>query len=99
MPPWHSTGPPIWPVGEAWDGTDTIRTPSNTVFDALIAYARDRWHVEPAKVFDNLDPNVQDRLKSYDAQAGEVLNKFERLLLAVTKRQLAEIRVLIKGLT
>ena len=43
-----------------------------------------------AKVFDNLDPNVQDRLKSYDAQAGEVLNKFERLLLAVTKRQLAE---------
>ncbi|MCR4511750.1 SNF2-related protein [Aeromicrobium sp. 50.2.37] len=43
-----------------------------------------------AKVFDNLDPNVQDRLKSYDAQSGEVLNKFERLLLAVTKRQLAE---------
>ena len=43
-----------------------------------------------AKVFDNLDPNVQDRLKSYDAQSGEVLNKFERLLLAVTKRQLAD---------
>lgn len=42
-----------------------------------------------AKVFDNLDPNVQDRLKSYDSQSGEVLNKFERLLLAVTKRQLA----------
>ena len=42
-----------------------------------------------AKVFDNLDPNVQDRLKSYDAQSGEVLNKFERLLLAVTQRQLA----------
>lgn len=41
-----------------------------------------------AKVFDNLDPNVQDRLKSYDAQSGEVLNKFERLLLAVTRRQL-----------
>jgi len=41
-----------------------------------------------AKVFDNLDPNVQDRLKTYDAQSGEVLNKFERLLLAVTKRQL-----------
>ena len=29
-------------------------------------------------------PHVQDRLKSYDAQSGEVLNKFERLLLAVT---------------
>lgn len=43
-----------------------------------------------AKVFDNLDPNVQDRLKSYDTQSGEVLNKFERLLLAVTRRQLAD---------
>ena len=43
-----------------------------------------------AKVFDNLDPNVQDRLKSYDTQSGEVLNKFERLLLAVTKWQLAD---------
>lgn len=42
-----------------------------------------------AKVFDNLDPNVQDRLKSYDTQSGEVLNKFERLLLEVTRRQLA----------
>ena len=42
-----------------------------------------------AKVFDNLDPNVQDRLKSYDAESGEVLNKFERLLLAITKHQLA----------
>ena len=41
-----------------------------------------------AKVFDNLDPHVQDRLKAYDAQSGEVLNKFERLLLAVTKHQL-----------
>lgn len=42
------------------------------------------------KVFDNLDPNVQDRLKSYDAQSGEVLNKFERLLLAVTQYQLSD---------
>ncbi|MBS3956200.1 MAG: DEAD/DEAH box helicase family protein [Clostridiales bacterium] len=41
-----------------------------------------------AKVFDNLDPNVQDRLKAYDSQSGEVLNKFERLLLSVTKLQL-----------
>lgn len=38
-----------------------------------------------AKVFDTLDPHVQDRLKAYDTQSGEVLNKFERLLLAVTK--------------
>ena len=43
-----------------------------------------------SKVFDNLDPNVQDRLKSYDAQSSDVLNKFERLLLAVTKRELAQ---------
>lgn len=42
-----------------------------------------------AKVFDNLDPNVQDRLKAYDAQSDEVLNKFERLLLAVTQHELA----------
>lgn len=41
-----------------------------------------------AKVFDNLDPHVQDRLKAYDAQSGEVLNKFERLLLAVTRHEL-----------
>lgn len=41
-----------------------------------------------AKVFDNLDPHVQDRLKAYDTQSGEVLNKFERLLLAVTRHQL-----------
>lgn len=44
-----------------------------------------------AKVFDNLDPNVQDRLKSYDAQSDEVLNKFERLLLAITKYQLDDV--------
>ncbi|WP_375399955.1 SNF2-related protein [uncultured Amnibacterium sp.] len=42
-----------------------------------------------AKVFDNLDPHVQDRLKAYDTQSGEVLNKFERLLLAVTQHELA----------
>ena len=42
-----------------------------------------------AKVFDNLDPHVQDRLKAYDAQTGETLNAFERLLLAVTRHELA----------
>ena len=31
-------------VGETWDGTDTVRTPSNTLFDALISYDRGRWH-------------------------------------------------------
>ena len=43
-----------------------------------------------AKVFDNLDPHVQDRLKAYDTQSGEVLNKFERLLLGVTRHELAD---------
>jgi len=42
-----------------------------------------------SKVFDNLDPNVQDKLKAYDSQSSDVLNKFERLLLAVTVRELA----------
>lgn len=37
-----------------------------------------------AKVFDNLDPKVRDKLKSYDAQTGVVLNAFERLLIQVT---------------
>lgn len=41
-----------------------------------------------SKVFDNLDPHVQDRLKAYDTESGEVLNKFERLLLAVTRHEL-----------
>lgn len=44
-----------------------------------------------AKVFDNLDPNVQDRLKQYDKQSDEVLNKFERLLLNVTQHQLRDV--------
>ena len=41
-------------VGETWDGTDTVRTPSNTLFDALIAYTRDRWSlaINASNVFD-----------------------------------------------
>lgn len=49
-----------------------------------------------AKVFDNLDPHVQDRLKAYDAQSDEVLNKFERLLLGVSRHELAE-RAVFEG--
>lgn len=41
-----------------------------------------------AKVFDNLDPTVQDRLRTYDEDSGVVLNTFERLLLSVTKFEL-----------
>lgn len=43
-----------------------------------------------AKVFYSLDPHVQDRLKAYDSQSGDVLNKFERLLLEVTKHELEQ---------
>lgn len=66
----------------------------NEAFEQLEAeYAEDisrEMSAAKARVFDNLDPNVQDRLKAYDSQSGEVLNKFERLLLAVTKRELRE---------
>ena len=41
-----------------------------------------------AKVFDSLDPHVQDRLKAYDSQSVDALNKFERLLLDLTKHEL-----------
>ncbi|MDU6251409.1 MAG: helicase-related protein, partial [Cutibacterium avidum] len=44
-----------------------------------------------AKVFDNLDPKVRDKLKSYDAQTGVVLNAFERLLIRVTHHELEDL--------
>lgn len=44
-----------------------------------------------AKVFDNLDPKVRDKLQSYDAQTGVVLNAFERLLIDVTRHELGNI--------
>lgn len=40
------------------------------------------------KVFNNLDPHVQDRLKTYDRDSNRVLNRFEQLLLAVTRYSL-----------
>lgn len=40
------------------------------------------------KVFDNLDPQVQDRLRSYDEQSEVVLNQFERLFLDLTQYEL-----------
>lgn len=43
------------------------------------------------KVFNNLDPHVQDRLQTYDANSGRVLNRFERLLLAVTRHELRDV--------
>lgn len=58
-------------------------------FDALDRrYARDiskEMASTRDKVFNNLDPHVQDRLKTYDRESGRMLNRFERLLLAVTR--------------
>lgn len=64
----------------------------NAAFDELESqYAveiNDEMQRARARVFDNLDPNVQDKLKNYDAQTGVVLNAFERLLIKVTRREL-----------
>ncbi|VZH85100.1 hypothetical protein FRC0190_01085 [Corynebacterium rouxii] len=46
-------------------------------------------------MFDNLDPSVRDRLKSYDEQSGEVLNKFEQLLLMLTINRLQNMQILM----
>lgn len=64
----------------------------NAAFDELEAQFAEEITEEMdrarAKVFDNLDPTVQDRLRAYDEDSGVVLNTFERLLLAVTKFEL-----------
>lgn len=66
-----------------------------TAFDALekrfASEISNEMASAKAKVFDNLDPHVQDRLKAYDSQSGDMLNKFERLLLAITKHQLKNV--------
>lgn len=67
-------------------------TEINAAFDELesqyAAEINDEMQKARARVFDNLDPNVQDKLKNYDAQADVVLNAFERLLIKVTRREL-----------
>ncbi len=39
-------------------------------------------------IFEGLDPRVQDRLRTFDNETGAVLNRFERLFLAVTRHEL-----------
>ena len=94
-------------LGAIEDGLDFERIISDILtrcrtaseIEAAFAELEERYSTEiseemasaKAKVFDNLDPHVQDRLKAYDAQSGEVLNRFERLLLEVTKGQLADL--------
>lgn len=64
----------------------------NAAFDELESqYAteiNDEMQRARARVFDNLDPNVQDKLKNYDAQTDVILNAFERLLIKVTRCEL-----------
>jgi len=64
----------------------------NDAFDELEAQFAEEISQEMesarTKVFDHLDPTVQDRLKTYDEESGDVLNTFERLLLAVTRFEL-----------
>ena len=94
-------------LGAIEDGLDFERMISDILtrcrtageIEAAFADLEERYSTEiseemanaKAKVFDNLDPHVQDRLKAYDAQSGEVLNRFERLLLELTKSQLVEV--------
>lgn len=65
----------------------------NAAFDELesqyAAEINDEMQRARARVFDNLDPNVQDKLKNYDAQTDVILNAFERLLIKVTRCELA----------
>ncbi|PLW00827.1 DNA helicase [Corynebacterium ulcerans] len=49
------------------------------------------------RVFDNLDPSVRDKLKSYDKQTGIVLNAFERLLIALTIYELNDYAAFADG--
>lgn len=64
----------------------------NDAFDELesqyAAEINDEMQRARARVFDNLDPNVQDKLKNYDAQTDVILNAFERLLIKVTRHEL-----------
>lgn len=64
----------------------------DAAFDELesqyAAEINDEMQRARARVFDNLDPNVQDKLKNYDAQTDAVLNAFERLLIKVTRCEL-----------
>lgn len=64
----------------------------NAAFDELesqyAAEINDEMQRARARVFDNLDPNVQDKLKNYDAQTDVILNAFERLLIKVTRHEL-----------
>ena len=41
--PGFSAGAGVRYVGASWDGTDSLKTPSTTLFDAMLGYTRDNW--------------------------------------------------------
>lgn len=41
-----------------------------------------------ARIFDGLDPNVQDRFRRYSEQATEAFNSFERMFIGLTRYEL-----------
>ncbi|HET8848480.1 MAG TPA: TonB-dependent siderophore receptor [Marinobacter sp.] len=43
--PGLSAGAGVRYLGETWDGADNVRTPSETLIDAMIAYGRGNWEV------------------------------------------------------
>ena len=43
-----------------------------------------------AKIFEGLDPHVQDRFKRYDEQAEEAFNSFERMFMGLTRYELRD---------
>lgn len=44
-----------------------------------------------ARVFDGLDPNVQDRFRRYSEQAADAFNSFERMFMGLTRYKLQNI--------
>ena len=43
-----------------------------------------------AKIFDGLDPHVQDRFRRYNDQASEAFNSFERMFMGLTRYELRD---------
>ena len=41
--PGFSVGAGVRYVGASWDGTDSLKTPSTTLFDAMLGYAYQDW--------------------------------------------------------
>lgn len=41
--PGFSAGAGVRYIGASWDGTDTLKTPSTTLFDAMLGYSLDNW--------------------------------------------------------